>query len=335
MRTALHDVLGVEQPIVQAPIGSATCPELAAAVADAGALGHLAVTWRSLDGTRAVVEETLAATDGPVAVNLALDDRTTHHPTGEHLDAVLDAGAEAVSLSFGDPTPYVERVHDAGAVVLATVGTADEAREAAAAGVDVVVAQGWEAGGHLQSEVATMPLVPRVVDAVDVPVVAAGGIADGRGVAAALALGADGAWLGTRFVATEEANVVDDYRERVATADATDTVRTDLFDKGWPGREHRVLENSTVEAWAEAGRPRSGERPGEDEVVGAYPDGHPVERYGDDLPVDGATGETEAWAQYAGQSAGLTDDVRPAGEVVHDLVTAAGRALERPGQETT
>ncbi len=335
MRTALHDVLGVEQPVVQAPIGSATCPELAAAVAEAGGLGHLAVTWRSLDGTRAVIEETLAATDGAVAVNLALDDRTTHHPTETHLDAVLDAGAEVVSLSFGDPAPHVERIHDAGAVALATVGTADEARSAAAAGVDVVVAQGWEAGGHLQSDVATMPLVPRVVDAVDVPVVAAGGIADGRGIAAALALGADGAWLGTRFVATEEANVVDDYRERVAAAEATDTIRTDLFDKGWPGRQHRVLANSTVETWAEAGRPPSGERPGEDDIVGAYPGGQSVERYGDDLPVGGATGDTEAWAQYAGQSAGLTDEVRPAAEVVRDLVAATERALERPGEETT
>jgi nitronate monooxygenase len=333
MRTALHDVLDVDHPIVQAPIGSATCPGLAAAVADAGGLGHLAVTWRSLDGTREIIAETLGTTDDPVAVNLALDDRTTHHPTGEHLDAVLDAGAEFVSLSFGDPTPYVDRVHDAGATVLATVGTAEEAREAAAAGVDVVVAQGWEAGGHLQSEVATMPLVPRVVDAIDVPVVAAGGIADGRGVAAALALGADGAWLGTRFVATEEANVVDDYRQRVAAAGATDTVRTDLFDEGWPGREHRVLENSTVETWDAAGRPPSGERPGEGDVVGASPDGYPVERYGDDLPVAGATGDTEAWAQYAGQSAGVTEDVRPAGEVVRELVATAERALERPGAD--
>ncbi|MFB6207440.1 MAG: NAD(P)H-dependent flavin oxidoreductase [Haloglomus sp.] len=335
MNTALHDVLGVDHPIVQAPIGSATCPDLASAVADAGGLGHLAVTWRSLDGTRAVIETTRAATDGPVAVNLALDDRTTHVPTAEHLDAVLDAGAEIISLSFGDPTPHVDRIHDAGATVLATVGTAAEARAAASAGVDVVVAQGWEAGGHLQSEVATMPLVPRVVDAVDVPVVVAGGIADGRGVAAALALGADGAWLGTRFVATEEANVVDDYRERIAAADATDTVHTDLFDKGWPGRDHRVLENSTVSDWAAGGRPPSGERPGEDDIVGAYPDGRPVERYGDDIPVAGATGETEAWAQYAGQSAGLTEAVRPAGEVVRDLAAEAERALERAGEEGT
>ncbi len=329
MQTPLCSLLDVDRPIVQAPIGSATCPDLAAAVADAGAVGHLAVTWRSLDDTRDVIRRTHERTDGAFAVNLALDDRTTHRPTDDHLDAALDAGADVVSLSFGDPAPHVDRIHDAGATVLATVGTAAEAREAERAGVDAVVAQGWEAGGHLQSDVATMPLVPRVVDAVDVPVIAAGGIADGRGVAAALTLGADGAWLGTRFVACEEANVVDDYRERVADADATDAVRTDLFDKGWPGRDHRVLENSTIEAWEQAGRPGPGERPGESDTVGAYPDGHPVERYGDDIPVAGATGETEAWALYAGQSAGLADEVRPAAEVVDALVAEAEAALER------
>jgi nitronate monooxygenase len=106
-------------------------------------------------------------------------------------------------------------------------------------------------------------------------------------------------------------------------------VRSQLFDEGWPGRDHRVLRNETVELWETAGRPEAGDRPGEDEEVGRYPNGSPVERYGDDLPVDGATGDVEAWALYAGQSAGLTDEVRPAAEVVADLVseaeTAAGR----------
>jgi nitronate monooxygenase len=334
LRTGLTDLLGIEHPIVQAPIGSATCPELAAAVTDAGGLGHLAVTWRSLDDTRRAIEETRGATDGPFAVNLALDERTTDLPTDEHLETALEAGAPVVSLSFGDPAPHVDRVREAGATVMATVGSAEEARAAVASGVDAVVAQGGEAGGHLQSDVATMPLVPRVADAVegaggsDVPVVAAGGIADGRGVAAALALGADGAWLGTRFVATREANVVDGYRDRVADAAETDTVRSELFDGGWPGRDHRVLRNSTVEAWEAAGRPASGGRPGEGERVGAYPDGRPVERYDDDLPVSGATGETESWALYAGQSAGTVDAVRPAGGVVGELVDGAETAID-------
>lgn len=329
METALRETLELDHPVVQAPIGSATCPELAAAVSEAGALGHLAVTWRSLDGTRDAISRTRELTDRPFGVNLALDERTTHRPTDEHLDAVLDAGAEVVSLSFGDPRPHVETIRDAGATPMVTVGSAAEAVRAVDAGAAVVVAQGWEAGGHLQSDVATMPLVPRVADAVDVPVVAAGGIADGRGVAAALALGADGAWLGTRFVATEEANVADDYRERVAAADETDAVRTDAFDKGWPGREHRVLRNSTFERWDAAGQPPAGERPGEDDTVGAYPNDYPVERYGDDLPVAGSTGETEAWALYAGQSVGLTDDVEPAADVVESLVAEAETAVSR------
>lgn len=139
LRPPLTDLFDIDHPVVQAPIGSATCPELAAAVTDAGGLGHLAVTWRSLDGTRSVVAETREATDGPFAVNLALDDRTTHLPTDEHLDAVLDAGAPVVSLSFGDPAPYVDRVHAAGATVMGTVGSAEEARYAVEAGVDAVV----------------------------------------------------------------------------------------------------------------------------------------------------------------------------------------------------
>ncbi len=113
--------------------------------------------------------------------------------------------------------------------------------------MDIVVAQGREAGGHVQSDVATMPLVPRIADAVsDTPVIAAGGIADGRGIAAALSLGADGAWIGTRFLATEEAHVHRRYRRRVLEANETETTYSTLFDEGWPDVPHRVIENSTV-----------------------------------------------------------------------------------------
>jgi len=202
--TSFTDALGLDVPIVQAPIGSATCPALAAAVADAGALGMLAVTWRDEAATREAVAETRRRTDGVFGVNVVLDPAAKDVPTETHVEACLDAGVDVFSFSFGDAAPYVDQVHDHGGVVLQSVGSAETAKRAVDAGVDVVVAQGWEAGGHVQGDVATLPLVPRVVDAVpETPVVAAGGIADGRGIAATLALGADGAWLGTRFLATE------------------------------------------------------------------------------------------------------------------------------------
>jgi nitronate monooxygenase len=332
MHTPLCDALGIDEPVVQAPIGSATCPELAAAVSNAGGLGHLAVTWRPPERTREVVEETRRRTHEPFAVNLAVDPDAQAHDPDAVLGAALDAGAPVVSFSFGDPDGWMERAHDAGATVVVTVASAEAARRAVDSGAEAVCTQGWEAGGHLQSDTATTALVPAVADAVDVPVVAAGGLADGRGLAAALALGADGVWLGTRFVATAEAAVADSYRDRVVAADATDTVRTELFDVGWPDQPHRVLRNSTVDAWEAAGRPPSGERPGEGETVGAYPWGADIVRYGDDLPVAGSTGDLEAMAQYAGQSAELTDEVRPAAEVVADVVSEAETTIEGLGE---
>jgi nitronate monooxygenase len=174
------------------------------------------------------------------------------------------------------------------------------------AGVDVVVAQGWEAGGHVWGEVATLPLVPRVVDAVyPTPVVAAGGIADGRGVAAVLALGAAGAWIGTRFLMSEEALAPPTYRELLMRACEADTVYSRIFDQGWPNAPHRALRNSTIKRWEEAGCPPSGRRPGEGETIAAFPGGEPVQRYADVHPVSGMIGELEALALYAGQSVGL------------------------------
>jgi nitronate monooxygenase len=329
--TPFTERFDVRHPIVQAPVGSVTCPALAAAVAEAGGLGSLAVTWRAPDDTRAAIRETRERTDDAFAVNLALDDATVEYPTAEHLDACLAAGAPAVTFSFGDPTPYVGRVHEAGALALAMVGSADAAREAAAAGADAIVAQGASAGGHLEGEVGTVALVPRVADAVDVPVLAAGGLTDGRGLAAALALGADGAYLGTRFVATEEALSHPDYRAALLAADETDTARTDCFDGGWPGRDHRVLRNATLETWEDAGRPAGGERPGEGETV-ATVGGREVERYDDDPPLAATEGDPEAMALYAGGGVGGVETVRPAGRVVETLASEAAAELDRLGE---
>ncbi|ELY87067.1 NAD(P)H-dependent flavin oxidoreductase [Natrinema altunense] len=335
LRTPLCEVLGIESPIVQAPIGSATTPELAAAVSNAGGLGHLAVTWRDTAETRAVIRDTRELTDEPFAVNLVLDDATTVVDTATHLETILETGVDVVSLSFGDAAPYVDRIHEAGALVAQTVGSAEAARTAVDAGVDIVVTQGLEAGGHVQSEIATTALVPRVADAVgdDVPIVAAGGIADGRGIAAALALGADGAWLGTRFVATEEAAVHDTYQRRLRESDETDTEYTTLFDKGWPGTPHRVLRNETLERWDGDGRPPAGERPGETDIVATTGGGDRIERYDEALATPDVDGDVESMALFAGQSVGLTETVRPAGSVVATLTAETRDAIDAfPGR---
>ena len=321
LRTALCDVLGIELPIVQAPIASS--PELAAAVSNAGGFGMLQGSWLSPKRLRETVRATRELTDRPFGVNLVLE-----WPQEERLDAVLEEGVPAVSLFWGDPSPLAGRVHDAGATLICTVGSAAEAHSVVEAGADVVVAQGWESGGHVWGQVALFPLVPCVVDAVSpVPVVAAGGVADGRGLAAALALGAAGVWVGTRFVASEEIPLVALYKERVVEASETDTVYGIVFDIDWPDAPHRALRNSTVRRWEEAGRPRPGGRPGEGEVVAAWPSGDPILRYSDALPKPGMTGDLEALALYAGQSAGLVKDVRPAGEIVRSLAAEAERIL--------
>ncbi|WP_049905648.1 NAD(P)H-dependent flavin oxidoreductase [Halorubrum californiense] len=329
LTTALTDNLDLDNPIVQAPVGSATCPTLVAAVADAGALGMLAVTWRDEAATREAVAETNRRTDGAFGVNIVADSAAKDIPTDTHVEACLEEGVGIFSFSFGDAAPYVEQIHAHNGIVLQSVGSAEEAKTAVEAGVDILVAQGLEAGGHVQSEVATLPLVPRVVDAVpDPPVIAAGGIADGRGIAAVLTLGAAGAWLGTRFLATEEARVHRLYQQRVVEADETDTVYSTLFDEGWPEVPHRVIENSTFSDWNAAGQPDS-QRPGEGEVVAETNDGEPVRRYEDSLAVPGMKGSVEELPLYAGQSAGLTHEIQPADELVTTLTDQTLEALER------
>ena len=255
MRTPVCELLGIEHPIVQAPM--AAVPQLAAAVSNAGGLGMVTLTWS--DPVAEVIAETAALTDRPFGGNLVLVD--DQH---RRLDEALEAGLRIVSFFWGDPAGYVEQVHDANGIVLHTVSSAAEARRSVASGVDVVVAQGWEAGGHTKGQVATLALVPAVVDAVaPVPVIAAGGIGDARGVAAVLALGAQAAWLGTRFLLADEMPVHEEYRLRLMEAVETDAQwYPDLYDVGWPNAPHRALRNSTAAAWEAAGRPPLDERPG-------------------------------------------------------------------------
>ncbi len=330
LETPLTELLGIAAPIVQAPIGGLAPPRLVAAVSNAGGLGIHPLSWTEPEALEGIIAETRELTAKPFGVNLVLD-----FEQDERLGICLDAGVELISFVWGDPGRFIGRVHAAGAKAMHTVASADEAKRAVDAGVDVIVAQGWEAGGHVWGEVGGMALIPAVVDAVgEVPVVAAGGIADGRGLAAALMLGAAGVWMGTRFVASAEALTHPGYRELVVGARETDTVHVKLFDGGWPDAAHRTLGNSTVAAWRAAGCPPPGARPGEGEPIATEPDGRRIARYDADCPFDGVEGDWEAMALYAGQSAGLVGEVKPAAEIVADTVAEARRLLARWAGET-
>lgn len=325
LRTSLCSVLGIEVPIIQAPIGSATCPALAAAVSNAGGLGMLALSWRDPDEIRPMIRETRERTDRPFGVNLGLA-----WSQDARLAVCLEEGVRIVSFFWGPPDRYMDTAHSAGATVLHTVGSVAEAKRAVDAGVDAVVAQGWESGGHIWGTVATLPLVPAVVDAIaPTPTIAAGGIADGRGMAAALAVGAAGIWMGTRFLATQEAAVHRIYKDQVVNATETDTVYSRAFDVGRPNAPHRTLRNSTIDLWESAGRPEHGRRPGEGEGVAFFADGRGAERYSDVIPLPGMTGELEALALYAGQSVGLISEVEPAATIVDDGANEARSVLAR------
>jgi nitronate monooxygenase len=314
MSTPVCNLLGIERPIVQAPM--AAIPRLAAAVSNAGALGMVTLTWS--EDTGAVVRETAALTARPFGGNFVLTD--DHH---RDLDLALDAGLRIVSFMWGDPGDYVEPVHAAGGIVLHTVGTAEEARRAVGSGVDVVVAQGWEAGGHVWGTVATLPLVPAVVDAVaPVPVIAAGGIGDARGVAAVLALGAQAAWLGTRFLLAEEMPIHEDYRRRLMAAAETDAILyPNLYEVGWPDSPHRALRNSTATAWEAAGRPPLARRPGQGDVIAHFASGEAIVRYEPAPPMVGTTGDIEALSMWAGQDVALARQSQSAAEIVAELTS--------------
>ncbi|HEX6104207.1 MAG TPA: nitronate monooxygenase, partial [Gemmatimonadales bacterium] len=289
---SLLDQLGISTPVVQAPMaGGWTTPALVAAVSEAGAFGVLAGARLTADEIRAQIAEVRRLTARRFGLNflipaVAASDAvgTLDHPVLSRIRArlglpepgasppppasiedglaiAIEARVPVVGFAMGSPAPYVEPLHAAGALVIAAVTTVAEAEEAAAAGVDAVVAQGAEAGGHRSTYLAqqssgvplvgTMALVPQVVDAVPVPVIAAGGIMDGRGVRAALALGAEAAQLGTRFLLAAESGTPPAHRRRLLEATETDTVVTDAFS----GRAARAIRNAFVEAFEEAGVP--------------------------------------------------------------------------------
>jgi len=325
--TVLTKRFGLRYPVIAAPLGRGATPQFLAALAREGSMGFVALMPMPETEVRQMLSGYIAATGGGgrFGVNLTLINDQMRR-----LDAALEAGCRIVSLWQGDPTRYARRAKDAGAVVFWTVSGPEDAARAADIGVDFIVAQGREAGGHLVGKAPLMSLLPAVVDAAGgVPTIGAGGIADGRGLAAALTLGACGVWMGTRFVASVESGNHPGYKQRIAKAGFADLVETTLFDGGWPESPHRVIRNSTVARWEEAGCPAPGARPGEGEQIGTFPEGTSMLRYNAATPWDSMDGDWEAGPHYAGTSAALVRRVEPIADLLSRIEADAEAALKR------
>lgn len=360
LRTALCDLLGIEHPIVQSGMGGVAGPDLVAEVSKAGGLGIVAALNLPADQVREAIRRVRAATDRPFGVNQFMPDSlrppadvaaipastvaevqgtlngfrarlglpaTTARPPAvpDLIDAafevILEERAPVWSIGLGKPSvEQVRRAHERGIKIMAMVTTVDDARAVEAAGVDVVVAQGGEAGGHRstwvkrptaeEACVGTLALVPQVVDAVRVPVVAAGGIADGRGLVAALALGAAGVLLGTRFVATREATAPEFQKKMLLESESQATVVTDAITGLWA----RYLRNTYTAEYDASGAP----------VFPALVQS----RAAQDIFTHAVKQADAAWFPMpTGQSVGLIRDLPGAAEVVERIVREAREAL--------
>lgn len=315
MAHALNSLIGAKHPIVQAPIGSFSSPKLVSAAANAGCVGMFAMSWTGPEKISAIIEKTNALTDGIYGINLVLEwDQT------ERLEAALDAGCRLVSFFWGDAAPYIEIAKCRGAMVMVTVGSAAEAQAAIDAGADILVAQGWEAGGHVWGKVGTMALIPAIRQMLpNSPLIAAGGIASGQAMVAARALGADGVWMGTRFVASQEAHAHPEFKDMLVAAQESMTVIGETFDGGWPNAAHRVLRNATTDRSPCSEKSR--------DVIATLANGRPVHRYDQIPPTKGITGSWQDTALYAGQSVGQVDEILSVADIVAQILREAEETI--------
>lgn len=322
LKTKFCDLFGIEYPIVCAGMGGVALANLAAAVSEAGGLGTIALAGFSADAIAAEIATARKITAKPIVVNLLVP-----FLRPGIFEALARLPVSAVTLFWGDPAEHIPSCKALGLKVIWQCGSALEAVAAKRAGADAIIAQGFEAGGHVRGVVTTFALVPEVRDAIgDLPMLAAGGISDGRGLAAALALGADGAVFGTRFLASRESAAHPEYKQAVLDAHASDTVHTKLFDIGWPDAAHRVIRTPLVDAWERAGSPARPNRAGEGETVAHLRRGGidaPLPRYSVNPPSDSVEGDLSGLPFYAGQSVSMIDKIAPAGEVVRQIVSEA------------
>ena len=335
LKSRICEMLGIRYPILLAGMGGASVPALAAAVSNAGGLGVLGAAACSPDQLRDWIRQTRELTDKPFGVDTLLPAsvrRGSAPQSGAAPQNPMDLMGEYqqfardfmdreelpevdAAAGLGNPEPWMDRLHANGTKVMAVIGKVKHAEQVVGSGIDMIVAQGHDGGGH-NSPIGTISLIPQVVDAVGdrVPVLGAGGISDGRGVAAAMMLGAEGAWVGTAFLATEEAGIERFQKEAITESGDTDTV----VSRSLTGKPARMIRNKWADAWVQAGKEPL-PMPYQSMISGpVMASGIKAERK-DVIPG------------FAGQGIGLIDSIRPAAEVMRDLVDGAEKALASAG----
>jgi enoyl-[acyl-carrier protein] reductase II len=313
-------MLGIDYPVLQAGMFHVAYGRLAAAVSNAGGLGVIGSAYMSGAQLREQIRIVKGECDKPFGVDILFarvagaDGKTAGYTraVNEAIEVTFDEGVPVLVSGLGSPAAVVPDAHAAGMIVMSLVGTARQARRVVADGVDVVIASGHAGGGHV-GRVATVALVPRVVDCVDVPVIAAGGLVDGRGLVAALAFGAAGVWMGTRFIASEEARGHVNYKNKITEIDEDGTV----ISRGHSGKPNRMIANRFTAAWE-----------GREAEIKPYPlqmieVGNPASHAGR------IEGDVEDGVLPAGQGAGMIEKVLPAGQIVVDIVAEADDVLRR------
>jgi len=313
LHTPLCDLLGVKRPIMLAGMGGVSYAELAAAVTNAGGYGVLGMAGCTPEFIREQMRQVRKLTDGPFGVDLLA---ASPESLTAAVDVIIEEGASSFVAGLGVPMPIMEKLKKAGLKVMVVCGAVKHAVKAEQAGCDAVICQGGEGGGHT-GLVGTMPLVAQAVEAVKIPVVAAGGLYDGRGLAAALSLGATGVWMGTRFIASTEAHAGELYRQAILEAADEDTIRT----RSYSGKPMRVKKNPYVEEWET--RPQDiqpfpmqamlSSRAGVMGGIGGQ--------------IEGLDPDRSCFAM--GQSAGGVHEVLPAAEIVAQLLREADAAIDR------
>ncbi len=308
LTTRLSTLLGVEHPIIQGGMAWTATAELAAAVSNAGGLGIIGAGHMPTETLRDQIRLAKSLTDRPFGVNLML---LTPH-IDELVDLVLEEGVHAVTTGAGNPAKYMTALKDRNIKVLTVVPSVALGKRMESIGADAVIGEGMEAGGHI-GELTTMALTPQLADAVEVPVVAAGGIADGRGIAAAFALGAEGVQVGTRFMCAEECTIHPDVKEKILKAKDRDTVVTGYS----TGHPVRVLKNRLSRQVEELDRQN---RPEEIDLLGTGK-----------LALAMREGDTVMGSLMAGQVAAMVCEIQPAAEIVSEMIAQAEDVLRRMG----